>query len=298
MYESFGAVVDGDAVEFRLFVPDAAIDASQYERGGPARIAEVRVVGDFQDRRWDSASAPALPPGEHPAGRLFTHRVRGLAEGFYEYKYLVDFENGASRWCTDPCTRYVGRANENAGFVIGGQRLAVRPLADPRPQEELMIYELMLDDFTHAFRGERAPVDAVLDRLDHLLAVGVNTVQLMPWTAWRGGAFSWGYDPFLFFAVEDHYIADPAQPSDRVVRLKRLVDTLHERGCGGDHGRRLQPRERRCYAGRRFPVSLALAGSGGLAVHRRVRARRLLRRSRLHERLHTAVRRRRVPVLA
>jgi pullulanase len=232
VYESFGAVVDGDAVEFRLFVPDAAIDAGQYERGGPARIAEVRVVGDFQDRPWDSASAPALPPSEHPAGRLFTHRVRGLAEGLYEYKYLVGFENGTSRWCTDPCTRYVGRANENAGFVIGGQRLAVRPLADPRPQEELVIYELMLDDFTHAFRGERAPVDAVLVQLDHVLAVGVNTVQLMPWTAWRGGAFSWGYDPFLFFAVEDRYIADPAQPSDRVVRLKRLVDTLHERGVG------------------------------------------------------------------
>ncbi len=230
MYEDFGARVQGDAVEFRLFVPDAAVDPGQYVRGGPARIRDVRVVGDFQG--WDVDGAPELSPGDHPAGRVYTHRVEGLAEGFYEYKYLVRFENGTSRWCTDPCTRYVGRTNENAGFVIGGNQLNVRPLADPRPREELVIYELMLDDFTSGYRGARAPVDAVLDRLDHLLALGVNTVELMPWTAWRGGAFSWGYDPFLFFAVEDRYIADPTEPADRLVRLKRLVDALHEHSVG------------------------------------------------------------------
>lgn len=204
-----------------------------------------------------------LSPGEHPAGRLFTHRVRGIAQGFYEYKYLVGFENGTSRWCTDPCTRYVGRANENAGFVVGGHRLAVRPLTDPRPQEELVIYELMLDDLTHAFRGERAPVDAVLDRLDHLLAVGMNTVQLMPWTAWRGGAFSWATTRSC--SCRGGPLHRGPCPAERPRGASQAARRHPARaGRGGDHGRRLQPRERRRYAGQRLSVSLALAGSGGL----------------------------------
>jgi 1,4-alpha-glucan branching enzyme len=70
----------------------------------------------------------------------------------------------------------------------------------------------------------------VLDKLDHLIGLGVNAIEFMPWTAWRGGAFNWGYDPYLFFAVENRYIEDPTEPLDRLYRLKRLVDTLHQRG--------------------------------------------------------------------
>ena len=29
-----------------------------------------------------------------------------------------------------------------------------------------------------------------------------------PWTAWPGGAFDWGYMPFLYFAVEDRCVRD------------------------------------------------------------------------------------------
>ena len=46
MYESFGAVVTGNAVEFRLFLPDAARDPYQYSRGGRPRIQKVQVRGD------------------------------------------------------------------------------------------------------------------------------------------------------------------------------------------------------------------------------------------------------------
>src|SRR4051812_44404082 len=50
MYESFGARVTGSTVEFRLFLPDSAVDPSQYVRGGDPQIRTVRVVGDFQDK--------------------------------------------------------------------------------------------------------------------------------------------------------------------------------------------------------------------------------------------------------
>jgi pullulanase len=234
MYESFGAVVTGNTVEFRLFLPDAARDPSQYSRGGSPRIKKVQVRGDFQSHigsvNWGLASAPELTPQDHPKGVLYTFRIDHLPDGFYQYKYWITYENGTTRWCGDPCTRYVGPSNENAAFVVGGNDLTVRPLASPLSFQDLVIYELMIDDFTAGYRGDKAPVDAVLDKLDHLVNLGVNAVEFMPWTAWRGGAFSWGYDPYLFFSVENRYIDDPAEPLDRLYRLKRLMDALHQRG--------------------------------------------------------------------
>lgn len=231
MYESFGVSVENGRPTFRLFLPDNRVDGSQYVRGGSPQIAEVRAVGDFQGQ--DIATAPRLEPTEHESGTLWIGQGDELPEGYYTYKYFVTFENQTTRWCSDPCSRYVGPPDQRAGFVVGGNRLAaVAPNTAPRPLGDLAIYELMLDDFTAQYRGDRAPVDAVLDRLDHLQALGINTIELMPWTAWRGSAFDWGYDPILFFSVEDRYVSDPGAPADRLVRLQRLVDTLHRHGIG------------------------------------------------------------------
>jgi len=79
----------------------------------------------------------------------------------------------------DPCTRYGGGENQNSGFVIGGPTMNVRPLADPRPLEELVIYELMIDDFTAGFRADRAPLAAVRDKLDYLQCLGINAVEFL-----------------------------------------------------------------------------------------------------------------------
>ena len=150
----------------------------------------------------------------------------------------------------------------------------------------------MLDDFTAEYRGGAAPVDAARDRIDHLEALGVNAVELMPWTAWPSGSFSWGYSPFALFAVEDRYLAEAGgDPLSRLFHLKRLVTELRRRGihvvmdgvfnhvrirAGVPTAPRTRPRLR---------LPLAVPGPGPVAVHRRVR-RRLLRRPRLQQPLH------------
>lgn len=239
MYESFGAIVESDDVEFRLFFPDTARDPTQYEAGGGLPgIKTIQVTGDFQpsigQTAWDIAAAPALSLGNHPAGLLYSHRIAGLPDGFYQYKYFVTFENGERRWCGDPCSKYVAGNNENAGFVVGGNLVSsvIRPIENRLPLRDLVIYELMIDDFTADYRGTRAPVDAVREKIDHLLDLGVNAVEFMPWTPWPGGEFSWGYDPFLYFAVEDRYLRDQQEPdsADRLYRLARLIAALHEAG--------------------------------------------------------------------
>jgi pullulanase len=88
---------------------------------------------------------------------------------------------------------------------------------------------LMIDDFTSEFRGQRAPIDAVREKLDYLQELGVNGIEFMPWTSWPGGGFSWGYDPVQFFAVEYRYVHDPANPADKLFRLQTLINELHAR---------------------------------------------------------------------
>lgn len=237
MYEKFGAAVDGDGrVTFSLFLPNNKVDPAQYTRGGDPQIRSIRVRGDFQHllggSDWELGGAPQLARTPHPHGWLWTVTLETpLPEGYYQYKYFVTFENETDRWVTDPCTRYGGVGeNENAAFVVGGHRLEVQPVSRPLPPQDLIIYELMIDDFTAEFRGGRAPIDAIHDRLDYLQDLGVNAIQFMPWTAWPGADFSWGYDPFQFFAVEYRYVHDAQEPADKIYRLKRLINALHARG--------------------------------------------------------------------
>lgn len=239
MYEEFGAVVDEKKVEFRLFFPDNTLDPTQYVNGGPPRIKEIRVRGNFQSKiggkDWDCDSAPVMEknkyPEDNPIGWLYTYKIdKDLPDGFYKYKYYPTFENGTARWCSDPCTKYSGEGeHENAGFVIGGQSTTVNPIPNRLPPKDLIMYELMIDDFTKEFRGNRAPIDAVHDKLDYLQELGINAIEFMPWTAWPGGQFSWGYDLFLFFAVEYNYVHSKTEPSDKLFKLKKLINKLHSR---------------------------------------------------------------------
>ncbi len=237
MYEKFGVTVNSDGhVTFALFLPDNQVDPAQYIRGGDPKIHEIRVRGDFQHllggTDWALDSAPQLVKTPHPHGWLWTTTLETpLPEGYYQYKYFVTFENETDRWVTDPCTKYGGVGeDENAAFVVGGNRLDVQPISQPLPPQDLIIYELMIDDFTAEFRGDRAPIDAIHDKLDYLQSLGVNAIEFMPWTAWPGAGFSWGYDPFQFFAVEYRYVHDDEGPADKIYRLKRLVNALHARG--------------------------------------------------------------------
>ena len=231
MYEKFGAIVTQKKVEFQLFVPNS----SQYKRGGDPQIQEIRIRGDFQSKiggkDWEFASAPVMTKNQHPQGWLYTYSInKNLPDGFYQYKYFVTFQNTTTRWITDPCAKWGGCDNENSAFVIGGNTTVVNSITERLPFKDLIIYELMIDNFTAEFRGNRAPVDAIIqDRLDYLQNLGINAIEFMPWTAWPGCDFSWGYNPFQFFSVECRYVNDHATPCDKLFKLKTLINELHAR---------------------------------------------------------------------
>lgn len=243
MYQNFGAreLNNTGRANFRLFIPDSALDPSQYQRGKLPAIAQVQVVGDFQSALggadWTPDPAMALsksrftdPEDGVTKGWLYELTTSALPEGFYEYKYYVTFDSGQTRYVCDPCTRYGGSSNQNSAFVIGGPRMDTVPLANPLPLEKLVIYELMIDDFTAQFRADRPPLAAVLDKLNHLQALGVNAIEFMPWTQWPGTGFNWGYEPQDYFAVAYRYTLDPANDAEKLFLLKNLISECHRRG--------------------------------------------------------------------
>ncbi len=255
MQERFGAwqVGEGEnrgAVEFKVFFPDRAKDPGQYqpqrvgESGQPVsdfgdpKVTALQVAGSFQEalgqQAWDLQAAPRLTPDDtHPTGRVWRYVTPvELPAGFYEYKYLVTFENGEQRIVGDPCTRYGGTQNQNSAVVVGGSRPAVSPLAGTRrPLRDLVAYELMIDDFTDEFRGARAPLEAVTEKLPYLKdGLGIGAVLFMPWTAWPGEGFNWGYNPYQYFSVEYRYANAPGKPAEKLSHLKALISGCHEHG--------------------------------------------------------------------
>jgi maltooligosyltrehalose trehalohydrolase len=86
----------------------------------------------------------------------------------------------------------------------------------PKPLSSAVFYELHVGTFTPegTFLG-------IIDRLDHLLELGVTHIELMP-VAEFSGAWGWGYDGVDLFAPHHAY----GTPDD----LKFLIDTCHQRG--------------------------------------------------------------------
>ena len=238
MYEQFGFVrtATGDQT-ISLFIPDKTVDPTQYSRGDVSHIASVSIVSDFQHlvtpgaTDWDAASALAMKKTAHKNGYLYVYSfLPPLPDGWYQYQYLVTFEDTTVRLVGDPCTKYGGDSKDRSAFVVGGSPVDPTAIGQRLASNDLIIYELMIDDFTKGYRGPSAPMDAIQQKLDLVQALGINAIEFMPWIAWPDDtSFSWGYDPAYFFSVESAYVSDPAGPLDKLARLAALITECHRR---------------------------------------------------------------------
>ncbi len=86
----------------------------------------------------------------------------------------------------------------------------------PPPLASAIVYELHVGTFT-----PEGTFEAIRDKLDHLVSLGVTHVELMPVAEFSGDA-GWGYDGVALFAPHHAY----GGPTG----LKRLVDACHQRG--------------------------------------------------------------------
>ncbi len=193
-----GALPYRGGVSFRVWAPHAD---------------EVWVTGDFND--WSKTAHPLVSEGN---GYWYAE-VKGAKAG-QEYKYIL--RNGdllLER--IDPYARQVthsvghGVIYDPAAFDWEGDDFSIAAY------NELVIYELHVGSFFTDEEGKPGDFDDVLHRLEHLVKLGINAIQIMPVSEFAGD-FSWGYNPAHVFAVESAY----GGPD----KLKRLVREAHRRG--------------------------------------------------------------------
>ncbi|MFC6898380.1 alpha-amylase family glycosyl hydrolase [Nonomuraea dietziae] len=132
-----------------------------------------------------------------------------------DYRYFVDGEGPYP----DPRSRRQpegifgpSRVYDHARFTWSDHEWKGRDLRGS------IIYELHVGAFT-----AEGTFTAALDRLDHLVELGVDFVELMPVAPVPGGR-NWGYDGVDLYAVNETYGGPDG--------LKELVDGCHRAGLG------------------------------------------------------------------
>jgi maltooligosyltrehalose trehalohydrolase len=86
----------------------------------------------------------------------------------------------------------------------------------PKPLPSAVLYELHVGTFT-----PEGTFEAIIDKLDHLIELGITHIELMPVASFLGN-HGWGYDGVSLYAPHEAY----GGPNG----LKRLVDACHARG--------------------------------------------------------------------
>jgi maltooligosyltrehalose trehalohydrolase len=168
-----------------------------------AGSASLRILGPGRERRV---------PLERGADGVHRAEVDELRAGTRYWFRLA----GSDEDLPDPASRHQPEG-------VNGPSAAFDPSfawsdADFRPPalEEMVLYELHIGTFTRA-----GTFDAAIDRLDRLVELGVNAIEIMPVAEFPGGR-NWGYDGVFPWAVQSTY-GGPAG-------LARLVDACHRRG--------------------------------------------------------------------
>ena len=153
----------------------------------------------------------SLPLTPESDGYFTVVDAEGTAGDLYQYRF------GNSQPWPDPASRFQPFGVHAASMVVDPTHYEWSDAAWRAPAySELVIYELHVGTFT----PEGTYRSAIL-RLDHLVALGVNAIELMPLADFPGDR-NWGYDGVMPYAPSRAYGA----PDD----LRALVDAAHAAG--------------------------------------------------------------------
>jgi 1,4-alpha-glucan branching enzyme len=174
----------------------------------------VGVVGSFNE--WNKKKPIKLSKDQ---GYWFG-KIDNVNNGD-EYLYQIKYEkNTFTR--IDPYARSVTNSSGN-GIVYKNDFDWQEEHYKLPYHNSLMIYELHVGSYTMREDGTPGTFDDLIEKLDYLIDLGVNVIQLMPICEFAGD-MSWGYNPANIFAIESAYGGPDA--------FKRFVKEAHNRGIG------------------------------------------------------------------
>ncbi|MCK9423381.1 MAG: alpha-amylase family glycosyl hydrolase [Bacteroidales bacterium] len=199
----------------------------------PAYKQYAFVIGDFNN--WTVTNSGLM--NRTPDGSNYWVTITGLTSGQeYAYQYFIDNELRIA----DPYTQkildpwndpYISSSTypdlkaypegKTTGIVSVFQTNTtaypwqVTTFTPPMVQD-LVIYELHIRDFVST-----GAIKSVKDKLDYLQSLGINAIELMPFSEFEGND-SWGYNPSFYFAPDKAY--------GTAVDYKAFVDECHLHG--------------------------------------------------------------------
>ena len=171
----------------------------------------VAVIGTFND--WSSQAHRLAFEGNG----LWSADVPGAGPGDH-YRYLIS-SGGEELFRIDPYARLV--TNSAGDAVVVDLSRCRRPPFQMPGWHDLVIYELHVGTFNDRPGGDPGQFRSAAEKLPHLVALGVNAVEVMPTTSFAA-AYSWGYNPANPFAVEEAYGGSEG--------LMRFIDAAHAHG--------------------------------------------------------------------
>lgn len=242
--QPLGALVAPGGTTFRVFAPTAkSVTLNLYAGAtGPGEHVPMRRN---PDGTWEHARPQDL------TGRYYTYTATGDDKGFGHevidpYARCVTNYNGRGIVLKPgvPSTlRPTATLMESAVRAGSGPPYAKSPALR---REDAIIYELHLRDFSadaaanYKHRGKylsltepAVKVKDVSAGLQHLVDLGVNTVQILPLTEFQTDEtqdqYGWGYDS-VHFNSPDGWYATRRDDATRVTELRAMIDALHSRG--------------------------------------------------------------------
>ena len=131
-----------------------------------------------------------------------------------DYAFLLDDDRTA---LPDPASQWQPEGVHGPSRVYDQQAFAWTDAGwAGRDLTAAVIYELHVGTFTPG-----ATFDAAIERLDHLVELGITHVELLPVNDFNG-RWNWGYDGVQWYAVHEAYGGPDG--------LKRFVDAAHGKG--------------------------------------------------------------------
>ena len=210
--------ITNDSVVLVLYAPNKSRVSviGEFNNWTESTPFQMKVTPDFK-RFW--VGIGKLTPGQQYAFQYLVNGTLRIGDPYCEL--ILDKNNDQFI----PTATYPGLKAFPAG--ANGNFVSVLQTGQPaynwtannyvRPnKKDLIIYELHLRDFLSASNWQ-----TLTDSLNYLKNLGINCIELMPFTEFEGNN-SWGYNPTYIFAPDKAYGTKNA--------LKTFIDEAHKKG--------------------------------------------------------------------
>lgn len=163
----------------------------------------------------DDAEHPMSPDPTRSGWWVLAPEIAAPRDG-QRYAYRLFDGTDWTKALPDPRTRRQPDGVHGASAIVDSDFPWTDDAWRGRHLRGQVIYELHVGTFT-----AEGTFEAAAGKLDYLLDLGINSIELMPVQPF-GGERNWGYDGVDWFAVQESYGGPRG--------LKKLVDAAHNRG--------------------------------------------------------------------